>query len=78
MDNFLQCESDCRSKKEYLSKELSGLFRRVYEQLASIQHPVDPTGQKKAGNCKLPEGICLTKVAASLYETMGINSGLRK
>ncbi len=71
MDNFIKCESDCRSKREHLSKELSDLFRRVYDQLASIQHPDGSIGQKKAGNCKLPEGICFTKSAVALHEKMG-------
>ena len=71
MDNFIKCESDCRSKREHLSKELSDLFRRVYDQLASIQHSDDPIGQKKAGNCKVPEGVCFTKSAVALYENMG-------
>ncbi len=71
MDNFIKCENDCRSKRAHLSKELSDLFSRVYDQFASIQHSDDPIGQKKAGNCKLPGGVCLTKVAIALYETMG-------
>ncbi len=70
MDNFLECESNCRSNKEHLSKELSELLRGVYHQLASIRHPADPTGQKKAGNCKLPEGVCFTQAAVSFYEAI--------
>jgi hypothetical protein len=71
MDNFLKCESDCRSKREYFSEELPDLFRRVYDQLAAIQHPDELIGQKKAGKCKLPEGVCFTMAAVSLYEKMG-------
>lgn len=47
MDNFLKCESDCRSKGEYFSEELHGLFRRIYDQLSAIQHPDELIGQKK-------------------------------
>lgn len=71
MDNFIKCESNCRSKEKYLSKELSDLFRHVYDQLASIEHPDNPIGQKKAGNCKLPEGVCFTKAAVALNEKIG-------
>ena len=71
MDNFIKCERDCRSGREHLSKELSDLFLRVYDKLASIEHPDNPMGQKKAGNCKLPEGLCFTKVAVLLHEAMG-------
>ena len=33
-----------------------------------LQDPVNPSGQKKAGNCKLPQGVCFIKASFSLIQ----------
>jgi len=56
---------------------LSGLPEEVSIMLADLRmmlvdlHPVpDAAGQKKAGNCKLPEGVCFVKSSKVLQEKM--------
>jgi hypothetical protein len=34
--------------------------------LAAIPVPANPSGQKKAGNCKLPQGVCFIKESFAL------------
>jgi len=36
--------------------------------LARLNLPADTAGQKKAGNCKLPEGVCFVKSSRALLE----------
>ncbi len=36
--------------------------------LIGLQPPADPSGQKKAGKCRLPEGTCFIKGSVALYQ----------
>jgi len=36
--------------------------------LAGLANTANPRGQKKAGNCKLPEGVCFVKASRALLE----------
>jgi hypothetical protein len=53
-------------------KNLPGQFSRLYADakngISVMQQPEQPLGQKKAGNCKLPEGVCFTKSALALVQ----------
>jgi hypothetical protein len=51
-----------------LSSEFSSLFVDTKNGLAAMQQPINPISQKKAGNCKLPEGVCFTKSALVLFQ----------
>jgi hypothetical protein len=51
-----------------LPTELQGLFSKAASALAAMVLPENATGQKKAGNCKLPEGVCLVKSARGLVQ----------
>jgi len=57
--------------------ELPGLLEEDSIMLADIKmmladlHPVaDAVGQKKAGNCKLPQGVCFVKSSKLLLESI--------
>jgi hypothetical protein len=53
-------------------EELPGVFCELLadarRKLDAIHVPEKPMGQKKEGNCKLPEGICFAKTAFVLCE----------
>lgn len=36
--------------------------------LEALRSPENPTGQKKAGNCKLSEGVCFVKASLALLQ----------
>ena len=53
-------------------QELPAEFRLMLAEakniLAGLVLPEGAAGQKKAGNCKLPEGVCFVKASLSLLE----------
>ena len=51
-----------------LSEEFSRLFADAKSGIAAMKQPENPLGQKKAGNCKLPEGVCFTKTSLSILQ----------
>jgi hypothetical protein len=36
--------------------------------IKGIRNPENPIGQKKAGNCKLPEGVCFVKASLAILQ----------
>lgn len=57
-----------RTQEGTLPGELQGLLFRAKKTLAELNPPVDAIGQKKAGNCKMPEGICFVKTSKAIIE----------
>ena len=53
-----------------LPAELQRIYADTKTTLAGIVLPDDAVGQKKAGNCKLPEGVCFVKSARSLLQNL--------
>jgi hypothetical protein len=51
-----------------LSKEFSALFSDVKKGIQAIKQPESHGGQKKAGNCKMPEGICFIKSSLTILQ----------
>ena len=53
-------------------KNLPGEFLRLFtdakNEIVQIRQPDSPVRQKKAGNCKLPEGVCFTKSALAIFQ----------
>jgi len=56
---------------EALSQELRDLFAEAKKRLAEMNPPADAVGQKKAGNCKLPQGVCFVKLSKAIVEKIG-------
>ena len=51
-----------------LSPEAAALLCETRSLLAGLANVENPSGQKKAGNCKLPEGVCFVKASRALLE----------
>jgi hypothetical protein len=51
-----------------LSQELRDLFAEAKRSLAELNPPADAIGQKKAGNCTLPQGVCFVKLSKAIIE----------
>jgi hypothetical protein len=51
-----------------LSPDLVAHLAETRRGLASLQDPPNPSGQKKAGNCKLPQGVCFVKASFALIQ----------
>jgi hypothetical protein len=65
-ENFMKFEKSCTGSK--LPKLFCELFEEAHRKLDSIHLPEKPIGQKKEGNCKLPEDICFFKSTYAIYE----------
>jgi hypothetical protein len=55
---------------ENLSDEVLRLLSESHRRVAGILVPEDTVGQKKAGNCKMPEGVCFVKIPKSILERL--------
>jgi len=51
-----------------LSNEMAGMLSHAKKVLAGLKTIEDATGQKKAGNCKMPEGVCFVKTPKAIIE----------
>lgn len=51
-----------------LPQELRDLFAGAKRSLAELNPPADAIGQKKAGNCTLPQGVCFVKSSKAIIE----------
>ncbi|NJD54939.1 MAG: hypothetical protein FIA94_00880 [Nitrospirae bacterium] len=54
-----------------LPEEQSQLLIAAKKILSGLQSDPDAVGQKKAGNCMLPEGVCFVKSSKALKKNMG-------
>jgi len=61
-------EREYASELQGLPKEFQRRFAEGKASLAGIALPNDAAGQKKAGRCKLPEGVCFIKSALALLQ----------
>lgn len=67
IDSF---EKTGASEASAMSTEHRALLDDARKSLADL-HPVpDAVGQKKAGNCHLPQGVCFVKTSKALQEKM--------
>lgn len=51
-----------------LTPEFGDMLAGTRAGLSTLQSPAEPSGQKKAGNCKLPQGICFIKASFALVQ----------
>jgi len=63
-----QFEAEHAAELRRLSPEAAALLCDTRSRLAGLANAANPAGQKKAGNCKLPEGVCFVKASRSLLE----------
>lgn len=63
-----QLEVEHAAEVRNLSPEATAFLTETRSCLAVLANAANPSGQKKAGNCKLPEGVCFVKVSRTLLE----------
>lgn len=69
--NTLAAVTDRMAKfegRDDLPADITGLLEAVSAGMNGIQRPESPAGQKKAGNCRLPQGVCFVKASLALLE----------
>jgi hypothetical protein len=67
-ESFAKLETGNTDALQALSPEFSAMMAETRSGLATMPSPANPSGQKKAGNCKLPEGVCFIKASFALVE----------
>ena len=67
-ENLVKFEAQHAAEIRGLTGEVSRLFADAKSGIAAMQQPENPLGQKKAGNCKLPEGVCFTKSSLAILQ----------
>ena len=51
-----------------LAPQFADMLVETRSGLLSLTVPAGPSGQKKAGNCSLPKGVCFIKASFSLLQ----------
>ena len=67
-ENLAKLEADHAEAIKALAPEFGLMLTDTRAGLSLLQGPVDPSGQKKAGKCKLPQGVCFIKASLALLQ----------
>jgi len=67
-ENLEKFDSQQAGDIKKLPEEFVLLFHGAKGRIAQIRQPENPVSQKKAGNCKLPEGVCFMKTSLTMLQ----------
>jgi hypothetical protein len=68
-ENIVKFETENRESLQNLpDARFSRLFAEAKSGITSLKQPENPAGQKKAGNCKMPEGVCFIKTSFAILQ----------
>ena len=67
-ESFAKFEAEHGDALKALAPEFGSIMAETRTGLSMLQGSADPSGQKKAGNCKLPPGVCFIKASFSLIQ----------
>lgn len=72
VDRFVEFQNGRAADRKRLPEEFAELFADIADKIAMLDRPDEPVRQKKAGNCKLPSGLCFTKDISAFFEKLGV------
>ena len=67
-ENLVRLEAEHADALKGLAPDLGQVLADTRAGLVLLQDPAEPSGQKKAGKCKLPQGTCFIKASFSLIQ----------
>jgi hypothetical protein len=67
-ENLAKLEAEHTGGIAALAQIFSGMPLEARTGLSALSVPAEPTGQKKAGNCKLPQGMCFIKTSFAFVQ----------
>jgi hypothetical protein len=67
-ERIAELESVHVERMHTLPGELTGVLEEARARLDGIKPPEDAVGQKKAGNCRMPEGVCFVKLSKAVQD----------
>jgi hypothetical protein len=65
-ENVATLEQDHAAEINRFPERIVLRFHDAKQILADLRSPENPLSQKKAGNCKMPEGVCLVKSSLAI------------
>jgi len=67
-ENLARLEAEHDGSLKVLPPQFGVMIAETRTDLSLLQGPAEPAGQKKAGNCKLPQGVCFIKASFALVQ----------
>lgn len=67
-ENLAKLDAEQSEALKALPAEFGRMLAEYRTGLSMLQGPAGPSGQKKAGNCKLPQGVCFIKASFALIQ----------
>ncbi len=67
-ENIAELESVHVEKMHIMPGEMLHILEEAQERIDRIKIPEDAVGQKKAGNCRLTEGVCFIKLSKAIVD----------
>jgi hypothetical protein len=67
-EGFSRFEAENGEALKALSPEFGRIMAETRTGMSIFEGPAVPSGQKKAGNCKLPQGVCFVKASFALIQ----------
>lgn len=68
LNNLFEAIAEFKKTYPEIPATLATSLEQALRQLHSLKPPVDAPGQKKAGNCKMPHGVCFIKTPKKILE----------
>lgn len=69
-ENLARFESEQSDALKFLPPELQHLLVNAKNALSGMTLPENAPGQKKAGNCRLPQGVCFVKSSLAILQNL--------
>lgn len=63
-----ELESVHGEKMHTLPPDLLSMLEDARDRIERMKPPLDAVGQKKAGNCRMPEGVCFIKLPKAILD----------
>jgi len=67
-ENISELKSGHVEKMPALPGEMLHILEEAQDKIGRIKTFEDAVGQKKAGNCRLPEGVCFIKLSKAILD----------
>lgn len=67
-EGLAKFEQEHAKDMDKVPSELSIFLSVASNGIKGMSNPANPVGQKKAGNCKLPEGVCFVKASLAILQ----------
>jgi hypothetical protein len=67
---FYEVTSACSDHRTHLPAGSMELITETRRLLAMVTPPADAVGQKKAGKCRMPKGVCFVKSSKGILENI--------